>query len=84
MDEVECNLESFGLNEVEIAFAVNLAQPLKEGDVDQFLEIYDSIPASVESERVSKRIFLPSERRWRCHPLSKLLSFDSFSELPSA
>ena len=49
---------SFELSEEEIAFAVTLAQPLKEENVDKFLEIYDSIPAKVEIERVSVRNFV--------------------------
>ena len=60
MDE-ECNAGSFGLNEEETGFAVTLAHALKEENVHLFLEIYDSIPASLETKRVSEKNLLSSE-----------------------
>lgn len=71
MAEWQRNFGSFALGEEETVLAIRLAEALRTDEVETFLEIYDSIPSTTESKRVSiellefifaQRIRLPCEQ----------------------
>lgn len=66
MAEWQGNFGSFALGEEENVLAIRLAEALRTDEVETFLEIYDSIPSTTESKRVSiellKFIFVQSSR----------------------
>ena len=47
------NFTSPNLGEEETVLAIRLAEALRTDEVDTFLEIYDSIPSTTETKRVS-------------------------------
>lgn len=47
------NFCSLALGEEETVLAIRLAEALRTDEVETFLEIYDSIPSTTESKRVS-------------------------------
>ena len=47
------NFSSLDLGEEETVLAIRLAEALRTDEVETFLEIYDSIPSTTETKRVS-------------------------------
>ena len=47
------NFSSPDLGEEETVLAIRLAEALRTDEVETFLEIYDSIPSTTETKRVS-------------------------------
>jgi hypothetical protein len=56
------NFSSPDLGEEETVLAIRLAEALRTDEVETFLEIYDSIPATTETKRVSILISLLYEQ----------------------
>ena len=57
-------LLDYELNNDEIPITIELALAMKADEVEKFLELYDSIPKSVESKRVSR--FVSMYKRLPC------------------
>lgn len=53
MADWQKNFGSLALREEETVLAIRLAEALRSDEVETFLEIYDSIPSTTESKRVS-------------------------------
>ena len=53
MADWQDNFTSPDLGEEETVLAIRLAEALRTDEVETFLEIYDSIPSTTETERVS-------------------------------
>lgn len=78
MADWEENFSSLDLGEDETVLAIRLAEALRTDEVETFLEIYDSIPSTTETKRVSILIttllflFLKSSARLEKLKLCKL------------
>ena len=72
------NFSSLDLREEETVLAIRLAEALRTDEVETFLQIYDSIPSTTETKRVSIKIttllflFLKSATRLEKLKLCKL------------
>lgn len=64
------NFSSLALGEEETVLAISLAEALRTDEVETFLEIYDSIPSTTESKRVSIELSeFYTSTRLPCEPL---------------
>lgn len=70
MADSQENFSAPDLRDEETVLAIRLAEALRTDEVETFLEIYDSIPSTTETKRVSKLYykqsdFVASPRDWK-------------------